>query len=125
MEIIFEFIGELLLQIVIEALAELGWRSLVATVQSRPHPLLSAIGHILLGLIAGTISLLLFPHLMMASHGARVANLIVTPIAAGLAMSALGAWRLHRGQVLLRLDRFTFAYLFALALAAVRFGFGS
>ena len=125
-ELILQFIGEVLLQIVIEALVELGWHSLAAaTLESRPHPVLSGIGHTLLGLMAGGLSLWLSPHLMMKTPATRLANLILTPIVAGLAMSALGAWRRSRGQELLRLDRFAYAYLFAFSMAVMRFTFGS
>jgi hypothetical protein len=38
-------------------------------------------------------------------------------------MVALGAWRAQRGEPLLRLDRFSYGYLFALSQALVRFRF--
>ena len=38
-------------------------------------------------------------------------------------MAWLGRLAVRRGQEVLRLDRFTHGYLFALALALVRFGF--
>jgi hypothetical protein len=38
-------------------------------------------------------------------------------------MCALGAWRARRGGVVLRIDRFAYGYLFALALALIRFWF--
>jgi hypothetical protein len=36
-------------------------------------------------------------------------------------MCLVGAWRLRREQELVRLDRFAYGYLFALAMALVRF----
>ena len=57
------------------------------------------------------------------SHTARVVNLVVTPVVAGAAMSAFGAWRRKRGEELLRLDRFAYAMVFAFAMAVVRFVF--
>jgi hypothetical protein len=47
------------------------------------------------------------------------------PGRAGLAMMARGAWRRRRDQELIRLDKFAYGYLFALAMALVRFNFGS
>ncbi len=38
-------------------------------------------------------------------------------------MVALGARRAKRGEPLLRIDRFSYGYLFALSLALVRFNF--
>jgi hypothetical protein len=48
-------------------------------------------------------------------------NLVVVPVLVGLVMVLLGAWRARRGDTVLRIDRFSYGYLFALALAAVRF----
>lgn len=53
----------------------------------------------------------------------RLANLVFTPIVVGLLMAALGAWRAWHGQIILRIDRFSYGFLFALSLALVRFGF--
>ena len=50
-------------------------------------------------------------------------NMLVTPVAAGWLMSALGAWRERRGQDRIRIDRFAYGYLFALGLGLVRFFF--
>ena len=50
-------------------------------------------------------------------------NLLVTPVLAGLAMVALGKLRLARGQDTVMLDRFVYAYVFALGFAVLRFAF--
>lgn len=50
-------------------------------------------------------------------------NLVVTPIAVGLAMGAPGPWRARRGKDLFRLDKFADGYAFALAFALARFAF--
>ncbi len=128
MEIIFEFLfsflGEFLLQVVIEVLCELGLRSVAEPWRAAPNPWLAGMGYAVLGAAAGGVSLWLFPALMMHTPLLRLMNLALAPVAAGVVMSALGGWRRHRGQVLLRLDRFAWGYLFALAMALVRFQFG-
>ena len=48
-----------------------------------------------------------------------------TLLLAGLAMAALGAWRSRRGQATLRIDRFSYGYLFALSMALVRSQFAA
>lgn len=53
----------------------------------------------------------------------RAADLIATPVAVGVLMAALGAWRARRGDAVLRIDRFAYGYLIALAVAAVHFFF--
>ena len=122
MEIVFEILGEVLLQLVFEVLAELGLHAVSEPFRKRPNPVVAATGYLLFGLAAGGLSLLIAPHSVV--HGdARLLNLAVTPLLAGLAMTALGAWRARRGQTLIRLDRFLYGYLFAVALAIVRFQF--
>ena len=123
-ELLFEFFGELLLQILLELLFELGLRSLQQPFKKTPNPLLGGIGYALFGAIAGGISLWVFPQLFIASHAGRIANVIVTPLLSGAAMAALGAWRRRRDQRTILLDRFAYAFIFAMAMALVRLRFG-
>ena len=124
-ELLFEIFGELLLQIVFELLAEFGWRVASAPFRKSPHPLVAGIGCAVFGGIAGAISLWLFPHLFIGSPLGRVANLVVTPVLAGGAMAALGAWRRRHDRSTVLLDRFAYAFIFALAMGLVRFRFGA
>ncbi|MEQ1630976.1 MAG: hypothetical protein ABL997_01290 [Planctomycetota bacterium] len=120
MEPLFEFLFEVVLQIVFEILFELGLRSAKHADRTPSNPWLAALGYALVGAIAGGISCLLFPALFLSSSWARYANLLLTPIAAGAVMATLGAWRMRKEQRVLRIDRFAYAYLFALAMAVVR-----
>jgi hypothetical protein len=124
---LLQIVGELLLQIIFEALAELGVRSVFEPFrrQRSPNPWLAALGYVILGAAAGGISLWLFPGLLITSRWLRVANLLLTPLAAGMLMGALGAWRRRRDQELIRLDRFSYGFLFAFAMALVRFLWGN
>ena len=62
MGFLFELIFEFILDILIEVLAELGLHSVGEAFQSREkrNPFLAAPGYLLLGLISGALSLLLF-----------------------------------------------------------------
>ena len=124
-EFIFSFIGEFVLQVVMEVLAELGLHSMRETWRRPPNPWLAALGYALFGTIAGGLSLLILPALLVHSHAFQLMNVVLTPVAAGLAMMAMGAWRRRRDQEIVRLDKFAYGYLFALAMALVRFNFGS
>jgi hypothetical protein len=124
-ELLFEFFGELLLQIVFELLAELGWRGVGAPFRKSAHPLVAGVGYAVFGAIAGALSLWWFPNLFIASHLGRVANVVVTPLLAGTTMALLGAWRRRRDQPTVLLDRFAYAFIFAMAMALVRFRFGT
>ena len=123
-ELLFEIFGELLLQIVFELLAEFGWRSLQQPFKQAPNPLLAGVGYALFGAVAGGLSLWWFPNLFIASPVGRIANVIVTPILSGAAMAALGAWRRRRDQPTVLLDRFAYAFIFAMSMALVRLRFG-
>jgi len=64
---------------------------------------------------------LVFPRSLIGSAGLRAANLLVAPVVAGGIMMLIGRARNKRGQTLVRLDRFGYAFVFAFAMAAVRF----
>ena len=122
-ELLFEFFGEVILQVVFEALAEVGIhlrRDAQRDPESRSAWRL-VLGYPLLGAILGGLSLLLFPNSLAHAHAARIATFLLAPVAAGLAMVALGAWRARHGQQRNSLDRFVYAYLLALGMAAVRY----
>ncbi|MEP7297509.1 MAG: hypothetical protein ABI702_15090 [Burkholderiales bacterium] len=124
-ELLFEIFGELLLQIVFELLAEFGWRIASAPFRKSPHPLAAGVGYAVFGALAGAISLWIFPRLFITSHLGQWANLIVTPLLSGGAMAMLGAWRRRNDRDTVLLDRFAYAFIFALAMGLVRLKFGS
>ncbi len=123
---IIQFIGEVLLQAFFEFVAELIGRSVKEPFR-RPepiHPGLAAVGYVVFGATAGGLSLWLLPTLFISAEWLRIANLILTPLVAGLLMERLGAWRKGRDQETIRLDTFAYGFLFALAMALVRFTWG-
>jgi hypothetical protein len=123
---IVQFLGELLLQAFGELIAELIGRGVKEPFR-RPepiHPWLAAIGYGIFGAIAGAISLWVLPSLFISAQWLRIVNLIVTPLVAGLMMERLGAWREMKDQETIRLDTFTYGFVFALSMALVRFTWG-
>jgi hypothetical protein len=125
MEFLIELLLEFLLQLFTEVLAELGLHALAEPLRRTPNPLLATLGYAMFGAIAGGLSLLVLPeHLVHAPH-LRTVNLLLTPLAVGASMAAIGTWRARHGQSLLRIDRFFHGYVFALAFALVRFHFAA
>ena len=120
LEFILEVLGEFLLQAILEFFVEMGVHA-GPKIRKPVNPWWAAIGYTIFGGVVGWLSLLLFPSHLMSGEAMRIANLVVTPIVAGLLMCAMGAWRAKRGDTVLRIDRFAYGYLFAVALAAVRF----
>ena len=85
------------------------------------NPILAGVGYALLGLIAGGLSLLIFPHSFARSEKFHGISLLVSPVLAGLGMAGLG-WLLKRqGKRVVRLDSFIFGFIMALPIAIVRF----
>ena len=124
LEIVFEIVGEFILQVLGEALVELGLHSLGEPFRRPPNPWLAALGYALFGAILGGLSLLAFPN-NLVPEAWRVAKLVATPVAGGGVMAGMGAWRARRGQPVLRIDKFAYGFLFALALALVRYFFAA
>ncbi len=120
-EVLIQYGGELLLQLLFETAAEAGLHSMAETFQRPKNPLIATIGFAFWGLVAGGISLLLLPHSPIADPQWRRINLIVTPIVAAGAMAVIGYVRRRKGSRLVRLDRFGYAYVFALVMALVRY----
>ena len=123
MEFLFEILGEFILQFLGEVLLEVGLQALVAPFRKESSAWLAAVGYAVFGAVLGGLSLLVFPHYLVADKSLRVANAALSPIAAGIGMAAVGAWRGKRGQVVLRIDRFSYGYVFALAFGLIRFWF--
>jgi hypothetical protein len=118
-ELLVEFLIQGVLEVLVELFVHAFKRDNVAV-----RPVLSALLYIALGAALGWVSTLIFPQHLISHPYAGVANLVLTPVALGLLMGAIGAWRFRRGSELVRLDKFAYGYAFALAFALVRFCLG-
>ena len=125
LEFLFEVLSEFLLQVLGQALIELGVHSLAEPFRTPPNPWLAGLGFLFFGAILGGLSLAVFPTHFLAGQIWRILNLVLTPLAVGGTMSLMGAWRAKRGDPVMRVDRFAYGYLFALGLALVRFWFAA
>ena len=129
MEFILEFLFSLFFEFALEffgqLLIEFGLRSLGEPFveRERRNPIFAAVGYFLLGLILGGLSLLIFPQSFVRSQRLHGISLLITPVLAGLGMAAVGRLRVKRGQTLLRLDSFVYGFIFAFAMALVRFNY--
>jgi len=124
-EMLLQFLGECLLQAVMEALAELGVRIVGPSRDRMPvSAWLAALGYLVLGCVAGGISLLVFPSHFIHVQWLKWLSLVLVPVGAGLVMSRIGKLRRRQGKELIRLDSFVYGFLFALAMALIRFWFG-
>jgi hypothetical protein len=128
---VFDFLFELLIQIVIEGIGqvlieglfELGLEATVDSLQREreSRPIVAAIGHLLLGALAGVISLLAVPHRLAPRSFLPGLSVVLSPLANGIIMHAIGRrWDDRPSD---RPGPFTFraGVLFAFAMALVRF----
>lgn len=118
--IIGEVFGEALVQILVQLLADLGEHSLAAHGRGARSPGAATLGHLLFGALLGGISLLLLPHSLLHSPGARLANLVCAPLAAGAVTAIIGVFLRLRGRPTVELERFFYGWLFAFCFAGVR-----
>lgn len=118
LQFVFEFLGQWLL----EVLWELGSSSYKAT-HGRPnhHPLIAAIGYFLVGAALGAASLLIWADRFFEPGAIPGLSLLLSPLGAGVAMHAWGAYRRTRGHVTTNLATFLGGAAFALGTALVRF----
>jgi hypothetical protein len=115
LQIVFEFVGELLLHASKEPFR-----------RPRPiSPIIATAGYAVYGAIAGAISVWIWPHNFIDQHWMRIANVVVSPLIAGGLMAAVGAWRRRRELEVVRLESFFYGYFFALTMALVRFSWAS
>jgi VIT1/CCC1 family predicted Fe2+/Mn2+ transporter len=121
LEFLVEVVGEFLLQIFVEIMVEMGFHSVGQAFHKERSPVVSAFGHALFGAAVGIVTLFVFPQSLVHGSTMRWLNLILTPIIVGACMSAVGAWRGKHGMTRMRIDTFWYGYLFAMALAVVRF----
>ena len=104
MELFIQLLGDFLLQVLGEALLELGLHSLAEPFQREPNPWVAAGGYTLFGCVFGGLSLLVFWTHLTPVGLPRLLNLLLTPLAAGSIMSAIGRWRSSRGETVFRID---------------------
>lgn len=124
--LLLQFLAELFLQIFLEIVVAIIGRKVKAPYH-RPERVsaeLAALGYALCGAVVGGLSLWLFPALFITGPWLRIANLLLTPILAGLFMGGLGAWRRRHARETIRLDSFAYGFLFAAAMTLVRYVWG-
>lgn len=130
---------EELLSVVIGALIELFGEALLETISAliasflvrlfrRLFSTLSLFGPWEAGIVSviagtglGVLSMAVFPHPIMHSTRLHGMSLVLSPFLTGLAMSLIGRAIRKRGGKALKIESFAYGFLFALAMATVRF----
>jgi hypothetical protein len=115
LEVLFEFAGEIIIDGVLRAIAE------VFETSREANPVLASLGYALLGSIAGGLSLIIFPHPLVHRSRIHGISLLVSPIVTGLVMSFIGSTLRRQGRKVVQIESFWYGFAFALGMAIVRY----
>ena len=125
MSILFEILLELILPLFAEILAELALHKLssIPGMQKAGRVILTAIIYGGVGLVAGLISLLIFPKAFARNSTLPGISLVITPVLGGLLMSYIAWLRVRTWDWSIRLETFAYGYIFAFVMTLLRFYF--
>ena len=126
-EIIFGFIGELLLELVVEVLVEFGFHNTAGRLSdSFRSRTFVGLAYTVFGVILGFASLYIFPKVAFESAIVPTLYFIVSPIIAGFSLTTV-SWLIDRGignSRWFKWDKFVFGVVFALGYSLSRVVFG-
>ena len=114
LEFLLQIIGEVFIDVILHAASRFTW------VRRTLNALLTAIMYFGLGLFIGWFSIWIFPKAFIRSSTLHGISLLITPVLAGFTMSAIGWIRVRRGNLLIRLESFSYGFIFAFAMALIR-----
>jgi hypothetical protein len=117
LEFLLQIIGEVLIDVVLHAASRFAW------VRETLNALMTAVMYVGLGLLIGFLSVSFFPKAFIRSSTLHGISLLITPVLAGFTMSAIGWIRVRRGNLLIRLESFSYGFIFAFAMALIRLMF--
>lgn len=125
-----EFIVEILFEIVLQILVELGFEFTMRKIGRRPEreshsqwtPFL---GYAFLGFVFGCLSIAVFREHFIKNLLYRKLNLIVSPLLMGFIMSKRGKMLIKKGDNPIQLDTFSCGFLFALIFGVTRYFWAS
>jgi hypothetical protein len=117
LEVLFEFAGEAILDLLLRAITESFETS------HRSNPVFASVGYVFLGSMAGALSLLVFPHPIVHPSKIHGISLLVSPIVTGLLMSFIGSTLRRQGKKVVQIESFGYGFAFALGMAVIRYFF--
>ena len=127
-EIIFYFLAELLVTVIGEALAELGFHGLSKSVSDGAwRRVFIGFLYAVAGLVLGALSLKLIPLLVIGGTAASIAYFVIAPVLAGLSLCLVN-WLMNYGiddrAPFFQRKKFIYGVLFALVFSLTRSAFG-
>jgi hypothetical protein len=122
-EILVQLVLEIVGQVLFESIAAFGWESLKesARPEREPTSVLATAGHLLLGVAAGVLSLLIVPRRLSPHSPLPGLSLVLSPLGTGIVMQWIGEFWRRRGRDNPALFSFQAGAIFAFGMALVRF----
>jgi hypothetical protein len=114
-EAFLEIVGELVISLLVRTS-----RRLFSAVL-KIDPLLTTVSLAILGAALGFLSVLIFPRPLVHPSRVHGASLLISPVVTGLVMSQIGRLLRRRGRESTQIESFGYGFVFALAMALVRF----
>jgi hypothetical protein len=127
LEMLLELAGEFLLELVMAAILDLLLRAIAKVFETFrfANPVFALASYVLLGVLSGGLSVLVFPHPLVHPSRLHGINLLVSPIATGLAMSLIGSMLSRQDKKVTRIESFGYGFAFAFGIALIRYLFAS
>ncbi len=119
LEILFEILGE----IIINALGEIGIESLRQSLKRKEetNKFLALLGCFLVGLLFGYLGIVILPRKMFYYQTIEGISLVIVPVVAGLIMHYWGQHRLSKGKSISTMSTFMGGAVFAFGASLIRF----
>ncbi|HKF48486.1 MAG TPA: hypothetical protein VKB38_14075 [Terracidiphilus sp.] len=127
LEFLLECLVEVLIEFAMGLAADVTARAIRRTTLGgrRIGPALSTFLVALAGFIAGFASVWIFPHPFVRPSRFHGVSLIISPLVTGILLALLGQGIRRRGKESVAIESFRYGFVFALAIAIVRFAFAS
>lgn len=126
-ELVFGFVGELFLELIVEGLVEFGFHGLANRISgSFRSKTFVAFAYSVFGVLLGFASLFVFPKIRFDVELIPVLYFLISPIIAGFALTTV-SWQIDRGignSRWFKWDKFICGILFALGYSLSRVYFG-
>ena len=127
LELIFGFFGELIFETLGEVLLELGFHGTAEAISDGAwNKILLGVIYAAFGALLGWLSLLIFPKMLFDNTGFAIFYFVISPVIAGFALMTV-SWLVDRGinnSSWLQPTKFVFGVLFALGYSLSRLAFG-
>ena len=120
--VLLEPILEAILELIASAIMDLASRLLADSFDAleSASPVVATLIYVVLGMLAGGCSVLIFPHHFVRPSRIPGISLLASPILTGAVLSLIGTFLRNRDKITTRIETFRYGFAFAFGMALVR-----